>query len=351
MAKLEGYLSEKLGARNLSITAFSKNLEGWSMETFSLGLSYEKDGREVKRNIIIRKEPVAGLLEPYDVSIEYRVLTALKNTGIAIPETYWHESDPSIMGLPFYVMEKVEGIVHFFSTSTMFDPNWKLIPNEKERLSLAEEFVNNIALIHNVDWSAKGLEFLGDPGPGKGSALRQVAYWRDVISRAGFGKKPSIAYALNWLMDNPPECDRVCLLHGDYRTGNYIAQDGHIKAVLDWEMVHLGDPMEDISYVIASVWRSRKPDSWISHLLPEKDFFAMYEAKSGIKIDREKIKFYHVFNNFKAVGIPATAANAFRSKPNLDLKVGVFGMMIYAAIFGLVQSLNKYVSALPGQGV
>jgi len=64
MAKLESYLSEKLGARNLSITAFSKNLEGWSMETFSLGLSYEKDGREVKRDIIIRKEPVAGLLEP-----------------------------------------------------------------------------------------------------------------------------------------------------------------------------------------------------------------------------------------------------------------------------------------------
>lgn len=347
-AKLERYLCEKLGAEELSITGFWKNLEGWSMETFSIGLSYKKEGREIKRDIIIRKEPVAGLLEPYDVSIEYRVLTALKGAGVAIPETYWYESDPAILGLPFYVMEKVEGIVHFFSTSTMFDPNWRLIPDDKERLGLADDFVTNLALINTVDWKARGLEFLGDPGPGKGSALSQVEYWHNVISRAGFGNKPVVAYAVNWLKDNLPDNDRVCLVHGDYRTGNYIAQDGHIKAVLDWEMVHLGDPMEDICYVIASIWRSSRPNQWISHLIPEKDFFELYEQKSGIKIDAEKLKFYHVLNNFKAVGIPSTASNAFRSKPNLDLKVGVFGMMVYASRFNLIMSLNKYCSADKG---
>jgi len=343
--KLESYLAGKLEAEELTITSIWKNLEGWSMETFSLGLSYRKDGNPVEREIIIRKEPVSGLLDPYDISIEYRVLTALKDTGIAIPETYWHEPDPEIMGLPFYAMEKVDGEVHFFSRSAMFDSNWRLIPDDEERLSLGEDFVRNLGLIHNVDWKARGLDFLGDPGPGVGSAKQQVEHWEEIIERAGFRKKPVVAYGVNWLKDNLPECDRVCLVHGDYRTGNYIARNKHIAAILDWEMVHLGDPIEDISYVVSSVWRSPRPNRWISHLLPEEEFFAMYEEASGIKIDEEKLKFYHILNGLKTVGIVVTAANAFRTKPDLDLKVGVFGMNLSIAYFTLINSLNKYFPA------
>lgn len=350
LEKLRGYLEEKLNAKELQITSFWRNLEGWSMETFSLGLSYLKDGEKIKQNIVIRKEPVSGLLDPYDVSIEYRVLTALQDTGVAIPKTYWYEPDKSVLGLPFYVMEKVEGEVHFFSTSKMFDPNWKLIPDDRERASLGEDFVRNLALIHNVDWKAKGLDFLGAPNPGKEVGLKQIEYWDKIITRAGFHTKPVVAYAKRWLLDNVPECDRVCLVHGDYRTGNYIAKDGHIKAVLDWEMVHLGDPMEDISYVISSVWRSPRPHQWVSHLMPEEEFFEKYERMSGIKIDHERLKFCHVLNNYKAIGIPATAGNAFRAKANLDLKVGVFGMLIYASYFNLIRSLNKYIEPNKGGG-
>lgn len=342
--KLKPYLADKLGAKNLEITSFWKNLEGWSMETFSLGLKYEKDGAPVSREIIIRKEPVSGLLEPYDVSIEYRVITAIKAAGVAVPETYWYEKDPAVLGLPFYVMEKVAGHVHFFSTGKMLDPNFRLIPDDAERKSIGDDFVKNLALIHNCDWKALGLEFLGDPGPGKNTGESQVRYWYDVISRAGFGNKPVVTYAKHWLLDNLPDNDKVRLVHGDYRTGNYICDGGKIKAVLDWEMVHLGDPMEDISYVIAAVWRSAKPLSWVSHLMPEAEFYEKYTAASGIKIDKERVKFNHVLNNFKAVGIASTAGNAFKSKPGLDMKVGVFGMLVYAPLVNLINSLNKYIS-------
>lgn len=316
------------------------------METYSISLSYEKDGKEVGRDIIIRKEPVSGLLEPYDVSIEYRVLCALNDTDIAVPETYWHEPDPEVLGLPFYVMEKVEGLVHFFTMS--FDPDFCLIPDDDERLSLADDFIRNIALIHNADWRSLGLDFLGDPGPANGSALMQVEYWEDVIARAGFGKKPVVEYAVAWLKDNLLENDRVCLVHGDYRTGNYIAKGGRIAAVLDWEMVHLGDPMEDVSYIIGSPWRSPRPRSWISHLLPLDEFYERYTQESGIEIDKDKIKFYHVLNNLKAVGIAATAANAFKTKPNPDLRVGVFGMTLYLHYFNLIRTFNKYLSPTKG---
>jgi aminoglycoside phosphotransferase (APT) family kinase protein len=345
-ARLEHYLAEKLDAEGLSITSVWKNLEGWSMETFSIGLSYIKHGKRVEREIIIRKEPVSGLLEPYDASTEYRVLTALNHTDIAVPETYWYEPDPEVLGLPFYVMEKVEGEVHFWSL--VLDPNWRLIPDDDERMSLARDFIHNIAGIHKADWRSLGLEFLGDPGPGTGSALAQVEYWEEMIVHAGFRNKPVVAYTVNWLKDNLVSNDRVTLVHGDYRTGNYIAREGHIAAVLDWEMVHLGDPIEDISYIIGTPWRSPRPNLWVSHLLPQEEFFARYEEASGIKIDREKLRFYHVLNNFKAIGIAGTAANAFKTKPNPDLRVGVFGMTLYIQYFNMIRTFNKYLSAGKG---
>lgn len=341
--KLTRYLAQKLEAEQLTINGIWQNLEGWSMETFSLDLSYVQKGQTIRRSLILRKEPAAGLLDPYDCSIEYRVLTALGRTKVAVPKTYWYEPDPEVLGLPFYVMEKVEGQVHFWSIN--FDPNWRLIPEEQERQSLAADFVRNLSLIHTADWRALGLEFLGDPGPGPGSALKQVERWEEIIRRAGLRRKPVVAYAVNWLKDNLVENERVTLVHGDYRTGNYVARDGHIAAVLDWEMVHLGDPMEDISYIIGTAWRSPRPHLWVSHLLPQEEFFARYESASGIKIDAAKLKFYHVLNNLKAVGIAGTAAHAFKTRPGLDLKAGVFGMTLPIQYFNLIRTLNKYLAA------
>ncbi len=334
----EQYLARKLDAPDLEITGIWQNLEGWSMETYSIGIAYTRDNRRITEDIIIRKEPEAGLLDPYDASIEYRVLSALADTPVCVPRTRWYEPDPHVLGLPFYVMDKVEGHVHFWSMN--LDPNWKLIPDDAERESLAADFVFNIAAIHNADWRTLGLDFLGDPGTG--AARRQVERWSEVIEAAGFGSHPIAAYARAWLFDNLVECDHPTLVHGDYRTGNYIAREGRIAAVLDWEMVHIGDPMEDISYIIDTAWRSPRPHLWVSHLLPRDEFFESYEQKSGIKIDKERVRFYHIFNNFKAIGIAGTAMKAFRQKAGLDLKAGVFGMTLPLQFFNLMRTLNKY---------
>ena len=106
---LISYLAEKLGGDDLTIKDVWQNTEGWSMETFSLSLAYRKGGARVEQEIILRRQPVSGLLEPYDVSTEYRVLSALRDAGVAIPETYWYEPDPAVFDRPFYAMEKVEG--------------------------------------------------------------------------------------------------------------------------------------------------------------------------------------------------------------------------------------------------
>ncbi|MEO0250029.1 MAG: phosphotransferase family protein, partial [candidate division WOR-3 bacterium] len=150
LEKLKQYLAEKLGGTDLEIVSEWKNIEGWSMETFSLGLRYKKDGQPVEQEIIIRKEPVSGLLEPYDVSIEYRVLKALQDKNVAVPRVYWYEENPDILGLPFYVMEKVDGVI--LRTP---DQMAQLSPADARRCS--DELVDVLVAIHAVDHEAVGL--------------------------------------------------------------------------------------------------------------------------------------------------------------------------------------------------
>ncbi len=332
------YLAEKLGADDLTVTDVWQNTGGWSMETFSLSLEYSKGDNRVEQEIILRRQPVSGLLEPYDVSTEYRILTAMKETSVAIPETYWYEPDPAVFDRPFYAMEKVDGEVHILTQET--DPGYRLIPDDEERASLAKDFIENLVRIHTCDWRSLGLDFLGDPGPGKGSALRQTEYWEAVIERAGFRNEPLVTLAVNWLKNNAPEHDTVRLVHGDYRSGNYIYREKRIRAILDWEMAHLGDPHEDLVYVLGQMWRSPPPTNWASHLLPEEEFLERYERASGIPVEPEKLLYYQILNDLKGVGIITTATNAFAKNKTPDLRPGVFGTLLDIAYAGLAQHLD-----------
>lgn len=334
---LTPYLAKQLGGTDLVIRNVWQNTEGWSMETFSLSVELSKHGARVAQDIILRRQPVSGLLEPYDVTMEYRVLQALQDSGIAIPRTYFYEPDPAVFERPFYAMEKVDGAVHFVKQST--DPDYRLIRDDDERASLATDFIDNLARIHRCAWRAAGLTFLPDPGPGRGSALQQTDHWAAVIERAGYRHLPLVTLAVNWLRNHAPENDTVCLVHGDYRTGNYIHKDKHIRAILDWEMVHLGDPHEDLAYVLIGLWRSPPPTAWISHLLPEDEFLRRYEAVSGIAVQAEKLAYYNVLNDLKAIGIMTTAANAFAAGKTPDLRPGVFGTLLDFGYVVLAQHL------------
>ncbi len=335
---LASYLAEKLEATHLHITDEWQNTEGWSMETFSLSLEYKKSGVPVQQNIILRRQPVSGLLEPYDASTEYRVLSALQDTGIALPETYWYEPDPTVFERPFYAMEKVDGEVHFLIQSA--DPDYRLIRDDRERESLAADFITHLVRIHTCDWRSLGLDFLGDPGGGKGSALCQTEYWEAVIDRAGHRNKPLVTLAVNWLRTNAPENDTPRLIHGDYRSGNYLYRDKRIRAILDWEMVHIGDPHEDLTYVLGQLWRSPPPTNWVCHLLPEEEFLRRYEEESGITVEPEKLHYCQVLNDLKAVGIISTAINAFVKNKTPDLRPGIFGSLLDMAYAGLAQHLD-----------
>jgi aminoglycoside phosphotransferase (APT) family kinase protein len=307
-------LAPRSDVRVLSLTRMS---EGFSQETFRVQLASRDGDREQTATYVLRRQPVAGLLEPYDTEPEFRVLAALAATPVRAPRVYWYERDPTILERPFYVMELVAGTVPL---PVMVDG--KPVFTDEERARLGEDFIANLAALHAVDWRGAGLDFLGVPERGVAAAARELARWEGYITRADGPPRPILTDAVLWLRRALPAADAVTLVHGDYRTGNFLVDGGRIVAVLDWEMVHLGDPMEDLGWACMALWRGESP--YMCHLFERERLYARYEELSGRRVDPTRVHFYEVLATVKMAAIMLTGLHAFREGRTHDLRMALF---------------------------
>jgi aminoglycoside phosphotransferase (APT) family kinase protein len=279
-------------------------------------------GRE-RRGYVAKREPVAGLLEPYDLKPEFRVLHALSDDPLPSPPTPWFEDDPAVLDRPFYVMERLPGEVPIPAARADGTPPF----DDAARAVLGPEVVDTLARLHALDWRRLGLDFLAPPRPGPEAAERELRRWEERIRRSGLPLHPALAEALLWLRRHAPATDEVTLVHGDYRLGNFlVAADDrgrpHLSGILDWELVHLGDPLEDVAWCASPLWRAGTP--WASALLPPEEFSARYAAASGRMVDPERLRFYDVLAVVKMIAIMLTGIQAFRDGRTQDLRMAIF---------------------------
>jgi aminoglycoside phosphotransferase (APT) family kinase protein len=336
----KAYLAEKLNAPDLNVLKTTQVEQGMSSDTFFIEISYKKNQDAVRKEIVLKREPAGGILETYDLAGEFKLLNALKAGNIAVPPVLWHEPGAQVFERPFYVMDKVEGDI--FNV----DPRRpsKQMFNENERPSLAEDFVSNIVKIHNFNWRKKGLEFPDDPEKGAAPLILQIKKHEQVIARAGYRLNPIIALGINWLKLNAPNVEKPCIVHGDYRIGNFISKDGHIKAILDWELSHLGDPHEDIAYILSPAWRSAG-EGLINHLMTEGDFIKKYQDMSGMRIDPYKIMYCGAINVLRGLEIMCTCAKNMAQGQSRDLRDGIHSMSVEtmaSALIGMIAGLRRF---------
>src|ERR1051325_8151204 len=189
---------------------------------------------------VLRRKPPGKLLpSAHAVDREYRVITALRDSGVPVPRKYVLGEDPSIVGTPFSLMDCVHGRV-------FADP---LLPGvgREERRTLYDQFAEILARLHRVDWKAVGLEDFGRPG---NYFARQIHRWATQYRASETEKIDAMEHLMAWLPEHIPADDTVTLVHGDYRPGNMIIHptEPRVLAVLDWELSTLGHPLGDLSY-------------------------------------------------------------------------------------------------------
>jgi len=315
--KITGYLASKMpAARDLALSDFVHSAGGWSHEIYLFYANWLEDGRAMRQGFCLRKDPGAGLLrELSDLREQYRVIKALEATAIPTPKAYWYEEDPSLLGGPFFVMEKVEGEVpnpwsragkHFYAEASKLG-------------KLPRSFVEALASLHNLDWRAAGLDFLGVPSPGKDFVLREIAKWESLIHQSIRKPEPVLTELLMWLKANAPEAKRLAFVHGAYRTGNLIIKDDAIAAVIDWELQVIGDPMYDVTYVLSDLNRGGSP---LLSCVVERDFFIdYYQQLTGLSVDLDVCRYYDLLYAMRSTAFWLSASGLFAEGRNKDLRL------------------------------
>jgi aminoglycoside phosphotransferase (APT) family kinase protein len=316
-ARLERFLAGRLEGP-FRVDRVERATEGFSQETFV----FEVEQAGGRRGYVVKREPVCGLLEPYDLEPEFRVLHALSDDALPSPPTPWFERDPAVLDRPFYVMERLPGDVPVPAAradgSGPFD--------DAARATLGPHVARTLAALHAVDWRAHGFDFLGVPETGRHAAVRELGRWEERIRRSGIPVWPALAEALLWCRRHAPATDEITLVHGDYRLGNFLVveQEGRprLSGILDWELVHLGDPLEDVAWCASPLWRAGTP--WASALLPPEEFAALYAKAAGRPADAERLRFYDVLAIVKMIAIMLSGLQVFRERRTADLRLAIF---------------------------
>ena len=256
-AELKAWLAPKLSvpAEDVRIEDLDAPLStGFSSDTLLFDLVYPEDGVECREGLVARLEPEEYVMFPYyDVGLQAKVLQCLEDTDVPVPVVRWFEPDKNVLGVPFYVMTRVEGRIPT-DNPPMHDEGWVAEETtEEERKAIWWNGFEAMCKVHRLDWKRLGFDFLTEPQRGSTPLDQQLDYWQEYF-RWGMeaSRHPDIVRALEYLEANKPEDQAVALCWGDSRLANQIFDGVECVAVLDWEMARLGDPVQDLAWWLAS---------------------------------------------------------------------------------------------------
>jgi aminoglycoside phosphotransferase (APT) family kinase protein len=273
---LEGYLDSRgLGSGPIEAEPLG---DGHSNITYLI----RREGGEW----VLRRPPRPPLPpSAHDVLREARLLSAVEEADVRTPPVLATCDDESVIGAPFYVMEKIEGDVIVTDIPPALD-------TPAERARMAEELIDALVEIHAVDWQACGLEGYGKPS---GYLERQVRRFSGLWEHNKTRDVPEIEEGTAWLAANMPESGPATIVHGDYRLGNTMMGPGapaRLVAIFDWELATIGDPLADVGYLTATYAEPGQSDdntpmSALNAVTTREGFpsratlIARYEERSG----------------------------------------------------------------------
>jgi aminoglycoside phosphotransferase (APT) family kinase protein len=264
--------------------------------------TYRLEAGNGKAYVMRRKPPGKLLPSAHAVDREYRVITALAQTGFPVARSHVLCGDESIIGTMFYVMDCVEGRV-------LWDPQLPGV-SPKERGEIFDEMNRVIALLHRVDYGAIGLGDYGKPG---NYFQRQIDRWSRQYKASETEPIEAMDRLIEWLPKNLPAGDATTIVHGDYRLDNMVFHptEPRVLAVLDWELSTLGHPLADFSYHVmawhlsSTEFRGLRGCDLASMGIPsEEAYVAKYLERTGIAAPGERDwAFCMAYNMFRAAAI------------------------------------------------
>ena len=301
--RLARYLSERDGVPT-QISDVARIPGGASRETYRLKATQ----RGAVRGMILRRDPESSLIDT-DRATEFAAYAAAFRSGvIPVPEPLVLEENEQHLGRPFSLTAEIPGC----------ETNVQLLP-PGQLGKVAEQKWSILGRLAALDIDALDIRrHLPAPRP-EDAALRELDYWAGVIAKDALHPQPIAEAAVRWLRRNlPPAPAKLALVHGDFRSGNFLFDgNGDIRGILDWEMAHIGDPLEDLAWSFDPLWAW--PDRRLAgRLLPRLEAIRIFESASGLKVDLDVFRWWEVFASLKAVAIWISSAEDFDRGANKE---------------------------------
>ena len=308
--RLAAYLSGKLVPGKVEAGNLVRISGGASRETYRFRARYSENGTQRERALILRRDPPASLIET-ERAVEYRAIHAFHGLGLPVPEPVVLELSPEPLERPFFIMQEVESC----TAGAILSPD----PYGEFREKIGRQFFENLGRIASADPVALGLSDFDGAKARQDCASHEVARWEKVIETDEAEPQPIARAAIRWLKRHLPRpAQKISVVHGDYRTGNFLFDaNGDMRAILDWEMAHLGDPLEDLAWAMDPLW-SNGDRARPGGMIPRDQAIAIWEETSGLKADKDALAWWEIFASLKGAAIWISAAREYADGRNID---------------------------------
>jgi aminoglycoside phosphotransferase (APT) family kinase protein len=256
---------EALAPERVRATGLRRLAGGASREIWSVDLSIEREDGVESLPLVVRKDPAGRVGDGGDRSVELSVLRAAYAGGVAVPRPRWGTADASVLGSPFFLMDRIEG--EALPRRLLRDDAYAAA-----RAGMAPVLGAIAARIHALDLSQPDLAALPRPLADRSPARTELERTTAGIAQLAVEPHPVL--------------------------GNVIFDASGVRAILDWELVHLGDPIEDLGWLCTRAWRFGSPLP-VGGVGTREQLVEAYEAESGTKVDREALRFWEAFGSYK----------------------------------------------------
>ncbi|XVQ15145.1 phosphotransferase family protein [Spirillospora sp. CA-255316] len=312
---LAGVLAERYGP-GVEVRGLSRAKGGASRIT----CAFEAVTAAGETRPLILRLGAEGALAGAPLTREAALMRAAAAAGVPSPEVIAAGGDDGPLGAEFVVMERVEG--ESIPRRILRDPGLAAV-----RGRLAAQCGEILAAVHRIPVDAvDGLEHAD-----------QLRTWQQVLDEIG-EPHPALEFGLRWLDRNRPPARPPAVVHGDFRNGNLIVGPDGVRAVLDWELVHLGDPIEDLGWLCAKAWRfgSEQP---VGGFGPYEQLLEAYEKAGGGAVDRAELRWWEMFGVARWGVICAMQARRHLSGGERSVELAVLGRRVAENEWDLLRML------------
>jgi aminoglycoside phosphotransferase (APT) family kinase protein len=330
-AKIVRWLRGEMLADEVKIARFARLPGGAIQDNWILDLEVAGGPWNGGHEFVLRTDAPTGISASLSRATEFAVLRAAQSAGVIAPQPLLLCHDLWVMGRKFFLMQRVAGV----AAGHRLTREAALVPDGD---ALAESLGANLARIHSIRFPCAGLDELAPPAADH--AQQSIADYRLYLDSLD-DAYPSLEWALRWCETNAPPPVVPTLIHRDYRTGNYLVDEGCLSAILDWEFAGWGDPREDIGWFTARCWRFAAPAREAGGIASLEPFLRGYERVAGRQVTRQELDYWQVMAHLRWAILALQQAQRHISGGERSLELALTGRIVHELEYALLHLIER----------